>query len=269
MVVLIIAGYYGIVLRFDWWLYYFKSATTKRDVQTLTRRIAATSLPVLNVGNVRYGDQYFPLQGLMLKRPNASRMMCVIAGMHGNEPAGTEAALRMAGDLGHHSDLYPHLNFMILPLANPWGWAHDLRHNGENKDVARNFVTGGTAESAIIKHLLEKAKCDLLIDLHEDRLRSGMYMLTYENADIHSMKEITQDARSQHMPIYSGAPDGIYHVRESQFASVSRTTLSMYARMQGVAQSYIVETPMRLDWEKRLTMDRFVMDRLFNLQVTH
>jgi hypothetical protein len=34
-------------------------------------------------------------------------------------------------------------------------------------------------------------------------------------------------------------------------------------------QSYIVETPMRLDWEKRLTMDRFVMDRLFNLQVTH
>jgi hypothetical protein len=144
-----------------------------------------------------------------------------------------------------------------------------LRHNGENEDIARNFVTGGTAESVIIKHLLGKAKCDLLIDLHEDRLRSGMYMLTYDNPDIQNVQRVTQDARMQGIPIYSGAPDGIYHVREAEFSSANRTTLSMYVRMHGVAQSYIVETPMRLDWEKRLAMDRFVMDRLFNMQGTH
>jgi protein MpaA len=257
---------YATAMHVDWWLYHFYSGQAARDLAPLQSRIKATSLHVETVGSVSYQGAAWPLQAVALVRP-AAREVCVLAGVHGNEPAGVEAVMTLVEDLARNPKLYPQFSFIVVPLANPWGWAHDLRHNGDNLDVARNFTEGGTRESALIKQLLQRHRCSILVDLHEDRIHSGFYMLTYENARAQVAKKIAQEVQASGVPLYSRPPDGVYHIREAEFASVSRSTLALYARQHGIPQTYIVETPTRLPFPERVKLHRLALDRLLQANI--
>lgn len=259
---LIAAGYYGVAQRIDWWLYHFFSGRQQRDIAIVEQRIMRSGLPFQSLGRVVYDGVQWPLDAVILKKPVARRQACIFAGVHGNEPAGTEAALTLIDDLARDSLLYPSWNFVIVPVANPWGWAHDLRHNGDNLDIARQFHRADTGETALIKKLLAREHCDLLVDLHEDRLESGLYMLTYENPRLERIRAITREIEATGVPLKSSAPGGIHHVREAEFDTVRSTTLSLYARQHGTAQSHIVETPARLPMPTRVRLHRQVLARL-------
>jgi hypothetical protein len=258
---------YAAAMHVDWWLYHLHgggAARTERDLPALLKRIQATSLPGETLGNVSYRGTGWPLPALKAMRSANAPIACIFAGMHGNEPAGVEAAVTLAEELAGNPLLYPRWSFVIVPLANPWGWAHDLRHNSDNLDVARNFTSGATAESALIKQLLARHRCSLLVDLHEDRIHPGFYMLTYENPNAEIARKIVQEVRSRGVPVYSRPPEGVYHLREAEFASISLTTLALYGRRHGIAQTYIVETPTRLAWEERVKLHRMALDRLLH-----
>lgn len=95
-------------------------------------------------------------------------------GMHGDEPAGVEAALQwMEG-----ADWRPwRVNWLVLPCINPFGWSHDQRTNADGQDINRHFLDSDQCpEAEIVRRVLGHQRFLLAMDLHEDSDAAGYYL---------------------------------------------------------------------------------------------
>ncbi len=66
-------------------------------------------------------------------------VVLILAGIHGNEPAGSPLVLRLAEHLSRRPDLLTGCRVVLVPVANPDGLARRTRHNARGVDVNRNF----------------------------------------------------------------------------------------------------------------------------------
>ena len=261
-VVLVLIGAYYALRKSDAWLIHFNRHQTVRDVAPLHARLAASGLSVAELGRVEYDGAWQPIMVARRSVAGAQRRLCVFSGVHGNEPASVEAGVRMAEMLGRAPGLYPGLNIVIVPLVNPWGWARNLRHNGVNRDISRSFMRTPSAESELIKTLLAKEPCDMLVDVHGDRANGPFYLITYENANLELARSITRAVKAQGVMVRAGAPDGVFNRRDIDKASDTRPNLALYARRLGVREVYVVQTPRQLEIETRVKLNLLTLDRL-------
>ncbi len=113
----------------------------------------------------------------------------VSAGVHGDEPAGVECALRLIEQLaaGTHHNLFSfpldEFNWLISPCDNPYGYEQCIRENAVGIDLNRMFGTPNKcpetafiAESLLRTQTDLKAKIGLALDLHEDTDSDGFYL---------------------------------------------------------------------------------------------
>ena len=117
-------------------------------------------------------------------------LIYVCAGIHGDEPAGVECAIRLIELLAdkQQRNLYPfpldEYNWLISPCDNPYGYEHDLRENDAGHDLNRMFEHPyRCAETSFISESLLRTKehrvntkVQLALDLHEDRDSDGFYL---------------------------------------------------------------------------------------------
>jgi protein MpaA len=68
-----------------------------------------------------------------------SRVILILATIHGNEWAGTPLLAAMAGHLRSHAELLAGRRVVLVPVANPDGFAARRRHNVRGVDLNRNF----------------------------------------------------------------------------------------------------------------------------------
>jgi hypothetical protein len=110
----------------------------------------------------------------------------VIAGTHGNEPAGMEAMLRFIDEMSHADTpivrkYYENFTFYIIPCLNPEGaekamefyrdtdgfWMREGRFNGRGLDINRDYITLYTQEARTAVRLFNRIKPHVVFDLHE------------------------------------------------------------------------------------------------------
>lgn len=94
------------------------------------------------------------------------------AGIHGDEPAGPLALLKLVreGVFG------PHGHWLLCPALNPTGLAAGTRENADGEDLNRDYWARKNSEVA--KHVawLQSLRVpDLFISLHEDWETTGFY----------------------------------------------------------------------------------------------
>jgi hypothetical protein len=93
----------------------------------------------------------------------------IVAQQHGNEPAGSEAALviatRLAG--GDLAPLLDRINVLIVPRANPDGAEAFLRDTGVRIDMNRDHLLLRTGEARAIALVAREYQPDVVIDAHE------------------------------------------------------------------------------------------------------
>jgi hypothetical protein len=77
----------------------------------------------------------------------------VTGGVHGEEPAGTYAALDLISYFANHRMYDKDFTVHIYPCLNPWGYEHDTRENAEGMDINRGF-----------KEKIEVAECRMFAD---------------------------------------------------------------------------------------------------------
>jgi hypothetical protein len=117
---------------------------------------------------------------LRLWFPGGTRRALLVAGMHGNEPAGARALLRFFQQgLAAHSGW----SFDVLPLVNPLGFGRTRGHPA-CPDLNRSF--GDPPEcpetAAILRYLTAfpggegTPRWDLALSLHEDPERECLYL---------------------------------------------------------------------------------------------
>jgi Zinc carboxypeptidase len=93
----------------------------------------------------------------------------IVAQQHGNEPAGSEAALVVAarlaaGDLKH---LLDRINVLIVPRANPDGADAFVRDTSARIDMNRDHLLLRTSEARAIALVAREYQPDVVIDAHE------------------------------------------------------------------------------------------------------
>lgn len=142
-----------------------------RDYSDLIRRLCQIDLPHRIIGSVNDNPIYFFQIESQSSNP---KLMLITGGVHGDEPAGVEAAINfLARD---NSELLTHFSFVVVPCINPDGYIHDTRENRENIDINRSFETDEVMEAAIVKDAIRDMQFTLTIDFHEDYEAKGFYL---------------------------------------------------------------------------------------------
>lgn len=123
----------------------------------------------------------YPLYSLT-SRQSPEGGIYLSAGIHGDEPAGTEALLRWAET---HIEALSTLPCVIIPCLNPWGLVNNTRHDSHFRDLNRSFHLDELPEIAALKTLLAPYRFSLAITLHEDYDAQGLYLYEVARAAPH------------------------------------------------------------------------------------
>ena len=108
-----------------------------------------------------------------LRIPHSAFRIYVSAGIHGDEPAGPLAALKLLQE----NNWPEHLELWLCPCLNPIGFTFNSRANAKGIDLNRGYLNPVAEE--IIAHIawLERQpKFDLYLCLHEDWESHGFYL---------------------------------------------------------------------------------------------
>jgi protein MpaA len=102
-----------------------------------------------------------------------TKRIYISAGIHGDEPAGPLAALRLLQENNWPLDA----EIFFLPCLNPVGFTLNKRENANGIDLNRDYRNPQAAETrAHIAWLERQPKFDLYLCLHEDWESHGFYL---------------------------------------------------------------------------------------------
>ncbi|HKB91823.1 MAG TPA: succinylglutamate desuccinylase/aspartoacylase family protein [Opitutaceae bacterium] len=100
----------------------------------------------------------------------------LFAGLHGDEPAGCTALVRLLLDLANDPELATGYDLMVYPVCNPIGYLSGKRENGRGKDLNREFWRSSIQpEIKILEAELRLHQFNGIITLHADDTCDGLY----------------------------------------------------------------------------------------------
>jgi hypothetical protein len=105
------------------------------------------------------------------------KSLLIVAGMHGEEPAGPWAIIRLL--MEEREDIYKFINLSIIPTISPSGFSQGTRNNA--KDQRTNNFTDNKSDEAKILMSISKALAvlgkDAALSLHENaKVNDGFYL---------------------------------------------------------------------------------------------
>ena len=132
------------------------------------------------------------------RKPECGGRVYLSAGIHGDEPAGPLAALRLIRE-----NQWPeNLDLWCCPCLNPVGFAVNSRENARGIDLNREYLNPLADEiQAHIAWLERQPKFDLCLLLHEDWESHGFYLYEQNPDRRRSLAEPMIEAISQVCPI--------------------------------------------------------------------
>ena len=185
----------------------------ERSYAGLVRRLAALGSANLRIETAGVVAGYPIFRVGLGNNQHAQKQVLICAGVHGDEPAGPEAALQFLER--DNTGLLRHFTFTVFPCINPHGYAHNSRENREGLDVNRSFGEVGIAEVDLVKQSLKELRFDFAIDFHEDWEAKGFYLYEDQRDErwrapevIRRIKEIgsiDKESGENDLPIAEGA----------------------------------------------------------------
>lgn len=159
----------------------------RRSYAGLVRRLRAVAdspdVELRCLGEFEVAGRSYPIFMLCVGAAGqGKRSVMLAAGIHGDEPAGVEAALQFLETRATDSDLLSRFHFNVFPCNNPCGWERNTRENCTGIDLNRGFAVRRPApEVEIIMQGLRGRRFDLVFEMHEDIDAPGFYL--YEIAE--------------------------------------------------------------------------------------
>ena len=146
------------------------------EIRTVLREVEAAARQAGWSAEVFHASEGF--NWLALRRI-PSRVLCpaprlyLSTGIHGDEPAGPLAALRLLRENRWPADC----DITLLPCLNPCGFQHNRRENGQGIDLNRDYRHFESAEiRAHVAWLEQQPLFNLSLCLHEDWESHGFYV---------------------------------------------------------------------------------------------
>ncbi len=134
-----------------------------------SNHISLTTYRTSQSGDEKFDHLFVTIGDLGNGNPN----ILLIGGVHGNEPSGVEACVRIAEQFNESADP-PDINIVIFPCLFPWSYVHNQRWVYEDAlDPNRHMIVGGsdfgrvsTAESFMFE-IADMPPFAIALDFHE------------------------------------------------------------------------------------------------------
>jgi len=100
----------------------------------------------------------------------------LFAGIHGDEVAGSLAAVRFLTELVERPELAQGYEFFVYPVCNPTGYADGTRHSRSGLDLNREFWKNSEQlEVQLLEKEILELNFDGFLSLHADDTSDGLY----------------------------------------------------------------------------------------------
>jgi len=188
-------------------------------------------IEVASIGRSVKGKQ---IPVVILRDPTVSaldtRRIMILCRQHGNEPAGTIAALKLIRDV---ADRQPatlaqlrKLCLLIVPMVNPDGADADLRHNANDADLNRDWIYRKQPETQAVEYLYTLWKPETVLDLHELHWRDAHGLNTIEAPEPGVINEsVAREARELQHAILARLDSSNFPIRVSSWNGSSNMGL--------------------------------------------
>ena len=224
--------------------------------------------------DVIYSNTQFPLWAFEWG-DNALPSVIIQAGVHGDEPGGIEAALRLLEALADGSAPLSKFRLVVIPCANPSGFADRTRLNRAGQDINRQLHSDMTQESAAIRRLLDFRSAAVVTELHTDSHTPGFYLFELRQEGLAALgHRIIETLMERGYPVEEEPFFGGYRGERGLFAPnleelaefqgrVPGRTLAEWGIMQGVPFAYSLEAPTLETFERSAAMHVTALFALF------
>ncbi|MBC8096904.1 MAG: M14 family metallocarboxypeptidase [Akkermansiaceae bacterium] len=230
----------------------------KIDIPVLLDEIKVAAQELGWRSAVFHSEESFDL--LALTRPasltaNPIPRIYISTGIHGDEPAGPLAALRLIRD-----NFWPdQAEIILLPCLNPVGFANNRRENGLGIDLNRDYLQTQSPEvRAHIAWLEKQAAFDLCLCLHEDWESHGFYVYELNPDHRPSLAERMMAGVAKVCPI---DPSAIIEGREAQ-AGIIRPLLDPATRPLWPEAFWLLQHKTRLSYTLEAPSDFSLQTRV-------
>ena len=178
------------------------------------------------------------------------------AGIHGDEPASTEALITWAERQGRKLARLP---LLLFPCLNPWGLVRNIRLNAQGADLNRSFHRTDLPVVEAVKRIVAGHKFDAAMMLHEDYDGQGVYLYEVQRVQPY-WGEALLAAVQAHVPIdprvfIDGrkATNGIHRRRLNmkRFALIGHPE-ALWLHLEHSARTFTFETPSEFALERRV-----------------
>ena len=180
----------------------------------------------------------------------------ISAGIHGDEPAGTEALITWAEK---NTRLLRRRPFLLVPCINPWGLVNNSRMDSRRRDLNRVFQDDSVAEIVALKRTMGNRRFSLGLTLHEDYDGQGIYIYELQGACPYWGEALLEAARP-HVPTDTRP---VIEGREAVGGLVRRALdmklfeeiglpEAVYLYLQGCSRVFTVETPSEYGLDRRV-----------------
>jgi murein peptide amidase A len=146
------------------------------DIRAVLRDIKAAAQQQGWTSELFYKTGDLELFALSLPRRSAAKTgsrIYISTGIHGDEPAGPLAALKLVQENNWPSDV----EIFLLPCLNPDGFIFNTRGNADGIDLNRDYRHLESGEvTAHVRWLERQPNFDLYLCLHEDWESHGFYL---------------------------------------------------------------------------------------------
>jgi hypothetical protein len=188
----------------------------------------------------------------------------ISTGIHGDEPAGTEALITWAEA---NTRLLRRRPFLLIPCINPWGLVNNSRIDSSHRDLNRVFQHDKVPEIAALKRVIGKRQFSLALTLHEDFDGTGIYLYEIEG-ELPYWGEALIAAAAPHIP-FETRP--LVETRECVNGLVRRELdmklfeeiglpEAVYLYLQGCRRVFTIETPSEYSLDRRVRAHVAVID---------
>jgi hypothetical protein len=190
------------------------------------------------------------------KRFVSARSVYMSAGIHGDEPAATEALITWAE---RNTRVLRNRPVMLVPCINPWGLVNNSRTDSRRRDLNRVFQDDSVEEIAELKRLIGRRRFSLALTLHEDYDGVGIYIYEIQGAKPY-WGEALLDAAAPHVPkdarpLIEGREcvNGLVR-RELDMKLFEEIGLpeAVYLYLQGCKRVFTIETPSEYGLDRRV-----------------
>ncbi len=211
----------------------------------------------------------FPLYYLQTPALAATGGIYVSAGIHGDEPASTEALLVWAQ---RHAARLAGLPLLLFPCLNPWGLRNNVRLDLAGNDLNRGFHRDDLPQIAALKRVAAPFRFELAVMLHEDYDGQGIYIYEVQRHPPYWGEKLLA-AAGRVIPIETRARVDAYSCRRglvrrrlnmARFKRIGYPE-AIWLHLERSERTFTVETPSEFAMEQRVEAHVAVLDEALRL----